>query len=145
MINLHPALPSGPKGTWQEVIWQLISEQAGVTGVMMHLVTPALDRGPVVSFCRFSIRGPVFEAGWHGIVGRDVEAVKNGEGEQNELFRLIRAQGFKRELPLVVTTIKAFAEGRVRIQAGGVVDRDGNPLPGADLSAEIDAQMNLTG
>ena len=24
IINLHPAQPGGPKGTWQEVIWQLI-------------------------------------------------------------------------------------------------------------------------
>ncbi len=24
MLNLHPASPGGPKGTWQEVIWQLI-------------------------------------------------------------------------------------------------------------------------
>ena len=24
MINLHPAAPGGPKGTWQEVIWLLI-------------------------------------------------------------------------------------------------------------------------
>ena len=24
MINLHPAAPGGPAGTWQEVIWQLI-------------------------------------------------------------------------------------------------------------------------
>jgi phosphoribosylglycinamide formyltransferase-1 len=24
MINLHPALPGGPQGTWQEVIWKLL-------------------------------------------------------------------------------------------------------------------------
>jgi len=28
MINLHPAAPDGPAGTWQEVIWQLIKEKA---------------------------------------------------------------------------------------------------------------------
>ena len=26
-INLHPALPWGPKGTWQEVINQIINEK----------------------------------------------------------------------------------------------------------------------
>jgi len=36
MINLHPAAPGGPKGTWQEVVWQLIDSRAGETGVMMH-------------------------------------------------------------------------------------------------------------
>ena len=40
MINLHPAAPGGPAGTWQEVIWQLIESKAETTGVMMHLVTP---------------------------------------------------------------------------------------------------------
>ncbi|MDY6916842.1 MAG: formyltransferase family protein, partial [Chloroflexota bacterium] len=38
MVNLHPALPGGPAGTWQEVIWQLIDRKAAETGVMMHLV-----------------------------------------------------------------------------------------------------------
>jgi len=52
MINLHPAAPGGPTGTWQDVIWQLIKQRARETGVMMHLVTPELDRGPVVSYCR---------------------------------------------------------------------------------------------
>jgi phosphoribosylglycinamide formyltransferase 1 len=141
MINLHPALPTGPKGTWQDVIWQLIAEQARETGVMMHLVTPALDRGPVVSFCRFSIRGPTFNEAWRQVAGKDSEAIKKTEGEQNELFRLIRAHGFKRELPLIVTTIKAFAEGRVRIAAEKVVDQAGKPLAGADLSREIDFQV----
>ena len=28
MINLHPAAPGGPTGTWQEVIWQLIDSKA---------------------------------------------------------------------------------------------------------------------
>ncbi|GAH59253.1 unnamed protein product, partial [marine sediment metagenome] len=39
MVNLHPAAPGGPTGTWQEVIWQLIENKAEETGVMMHLVT----------------------------------------------------------------------------------------------------------
>ncbi len=28
MLNLHPALPGGPTGTWQEVIWALLERQA---------------------------------------------------------------------------------------------------------------------
>ncbi|NIN00786.1 MAG: phosphoglycerate transporter, partial [candidate division Zixibacteria bacterium] len=40
MLNLHPAAPGGPAGTWQEVIWKLIETGAESTGAMMHLVTP---------------------------------------------------------------------------------------------------------
>jgi folate-dependent phosphoribosylglycinamide formyltransferase PurN len=32
MINLHPAIPGGPKGTWREVIWKLIETGASETG-----------------------------------------------------------------------------------------------------------------
>ena len=27
ILNLHPALPGGPTGTWQEVIWRLLDER----------------------------------------------------------------------------------------------------------------------
>ena len=50
-LNLHPALPDGPIGTWQEVTWELIDRRATRTGAMIHLATEALDRGPVVSYC----------------------------------------------------------------------------------------------
>ena len=43
MINHHPAAPGGPKGTWQEVIWELISRGVDTTGVMIHVVTELLD------------------------------------------------------------------------------------------------------
>ena len=48
-MNLHPALPTGPKGTWQEVIWQLIREGADEQGAMMHIVTPEWDRGAALT------------------------------------------------------------------------------------------------
>jgi folate-dependent phosphoribosylglycinamide formyltransferase PurN len=60
MINLHPAPPGGPVGSWQEVIRTLIDNRADTAGAMMHLVTPELDRGPVVSYCLFSIKGEPF-------------------------------------------------------------------------------------
>ena len=58
MLNLHPALPGGPKGMWQHVIWELIENEADETGAMIHLATAQLDRGPVVSSFRFSLRRP---------------------------------------------------------------------------------------
>ena len=138
MVNLHPAAPGGPAGTWQEVIWQLIRSGAGVTGVMMHLVTPELDKGPVVTYCTFPIHGGRFEAQWQALEGRNIEDIIKHQGEKNALFRSVRAEGFKREIPLILTTMKAFSQGRVKIAAGRVVDACGKPVPGCDLTAEID-------
>ena len=138
MINLHPALPTGPTGTWQEVIWQLIEQKASETGVMMHLVTPELDRGPVASYCRFSIRGKGFDSLWKQTLGKSVSDIKKSEGERNALFNFIREEGLKREFPLIIATIKAFSEGHVRVSAGKVLDAHGKIILGYDLTLEID-------
>ncbi len=141
MINLHPALPDGPTGTWQEVIWQLIEANATETGVMMHLVTPELDRGPVVSYCKFSINGPPFDQHWQKLAGKSVSEIKAEQGERNPLFKLIRKHGLAREFPLIVATIKAFAEGRIKVEAGKVVTSQGVAIAGYDLTQDIDRMM----
>src|SRR4030042_4824615 len=136
MINLHPAAPGGPKGTWQEVIWQLIASEAAETGVMMHLVTPELDEGPPVTYCVFPIRGEPFDRHWQQIKGLPVKELKAGKGETHPLFKLIRQEGLKRELPLVVSTVKAFSEGRVRIEKGKIIDTRGKIVKGYSLTSE---------
>lgn len=141
MLNLHPAAPGGPKGTWREVIWQLIAQGATETGVMMHRATPVLDEGPPVTYCTFSIRGEPFDRHWRAIEGRSVAEVQAQEGDDNPLFRQIRRHGLTREFPLIITTIRAFSEGRVRIQGDGIVDADGNPIGAYDLTEEIDEQV----
>jgi folate-dependent phosphoribosylglycinamide formyltransferase PurN len=137
MINLHPALPGGPTGTWKEVIWKLIADKATDTGAMMHLVTPELDKGPPVTYCKFPIRGQLFDRHWEKITGLTAEQIKASQGEENPLFQLIRQEGVKRELPLVVTTVKAFAEGRLHIENGKVVDSDGKTIKAYSLTREI--------
>jgi phosphoribosylglycinamide formyltransferase-1 len=133
MINLHPAAPGGPQGTWQEVIWKLIEAKAGETGVMMHLVTPELDKGPPVAYCTFPIRGEPFDRYW-----KEVEAYSpERKDENNPLFRLIRSEGLKREFPLIVATLKAFSEGRVRVEQGKVLSARGEVIAGYDLTEEI--------
>ena len=138
MINLHPAAPGGPRGTWQEVIWQLIDNKAQETGVMMHLVTPELDKGPPVTYCTFPIRGKPFDRYWDEIERHPLSEVKRGEGENNPLFKLIRQHGLAREFPLIIFTLKAFSQGKIEITAGKkIVDTDGRPIKGYNLTDEI--------
>jgi folate-dependent phosphoribosylglycinamide formyltransferase PurN len=142
LINLHPAAPGGPTGTWRQVIWQLIKDRAEETGVLMNLATPELDRGPVVTYCTFPIRGEPFDGYWHEIKGYSVEQLKKSQGEDNQLFKLIRKQGLAWEFPLIVATIKAFSEGKVKITADKkVVDADGREIMGYDLTVEINRTL----
>ena len=138
MINLHPAAPGGPTGTWQEVIWQLIDNKAQETGVMMHLVTPELDRGPVVTYCTFPIRSKAFDRHWDEIERHPFSEVKKGESEHNPLFKLIRQHGLAREFPLIISTLKAFSQGKIKITADKkVIDSEGKPINGYNLTDEI--------
>lgn len=143
MINLHPAKPGGPKGSWQEVIWQLIASRAGESGVMMHLVTPELDAGPAVTFCRFPIRGGLFDPLWQEmeekLQAKRIEEIIAQEGENNPLFKEIRRHELIREYPLIVHTIKAFAEGKVKIQGDRTITVEGQRWEGGyDLTSIID-------
>ncbi len=140
MINLHPAAPGGPTGTWQEVIWKLIDAGATETGVMMHLVTPELDKGPPVAYCTFSIRGKPFDRYWVEYNKLPPDSPQR-RSEQNPLFQLIRQHGLAREFPLIIATIKAFSEGKVRIIDGKVVDVDGKVINGYNVTSEIDKLM----
>ncbi|MCS7227813.1 MAG: hypothetical protein NZ839_02470 [Endomicrobia bacterium] len=90
-INLHPALPWGPKGTWQEVINKIIEEKHKEHGVMIHIVTEDLDRGPVLTYCRFPIK------------------------EYN--FDKIRQEGVKYELPLVKKTLQLLSKRIIKISS----------------------------
>ncbi len=138
MINLHPAAPGGPTGTWQEVIWQLIDNKVQETGVMMHLVTPELDKGPAVTYCTFPIRGKAFDGYWDEIERHPLSETKKRQGEDNPLFRLIRQYGLAREFPLLISTLKAFSQCKIKIsEEKKVVDVEGKPISGYNLTNEI--------
>ena len=138
LLNLHPAAPGGPKGIWQDVIWQLIETRSERAGVRMHLATPDLDEGPIITYCTYPIRGQAFDSLWIEIQGTSVSDIKATEGEANALFAEIRRQGVARELPLVIETLRAFAEGRIRISGKRPTKSAGNPVPAADLTQEIE-------
>ena len=139
MINLHPAQPGGYKGMWQNIIWQLIEERQSHGGIMMHLVIPELDAGPPVTYCTYSIRGGPFDVYWQELEYSSLQKIRQEQGDNYLLFRLIRQNGLARELPLIITTIKAFSEGKVRVDRDCqlVIDSSGNPISGYDLSNEI--------
>jgi folate-dependent phosphoribosylglycinamide formyltransferase PurN len=144
-LNLHPAEPGGPVGAWQEVIWQLIDGRAERSGVMIHLATEELDRGPTVAYCTFSLRAPGFAPLWERLGTRQSSQVRETEGEELPLFQEIRRHGTARELPLVVETLRAFADGRLQINDTRVVGENGQPMSsGLDLTPKIDAAVAAT-
>jgi len=140
-INLHPAAPGGPAGTWQQVIWKLIEDRAENSGIRMHLVTPALDEGPIVSYCTYSLRGKGFSKLWNAVKGANVRILKKTYGEKHPLFVRIRQEGIERELPMILATIKAFSQGRICVQNGVLLDKGGSPITARDLTEEIEATL----
>ncbi len=140
IINLHPAPPGGPKGTWQEVIWKLIDQRADHSGVMMHLVTPELDAGPPLTWCQFCIRRGAFDPLWEKMEKklrrRTLQEIRKEEGEKEPLFQEIRRQGVKRELPLMVHTLENLSEGKLKL-IGGRVFQKGKVIPGLRVDREI--------
>ena len=122
LLNLHPALPDGPIGTWQEVVWKLISNKAKKTGAMVHLATEEVDRGPVVSYVNVPIVGPQFDPHWESLKGKDLELTKQNKGEDLPLFQIIRSEQYKREPYLLFETLRAITNGQIKISEGQVLD-----------------------
>jgi phosphoribosylglycinamide formyltransferase-1 len=146
LINLHPALPDGPKGTWQEVIWQLIREDAKEHGIMIHLCTKEWDRGSALTYCGFPIRGPGYDGLWKDMYEklrtRTLEQIKAEEGDKEPLFAMIRKNGAKRELPLIVSTIKQFADSNLSMRDQRTYHK-GELLDGPfDLSEDVNNSVD---
>jgi len=143
LLNLHPALPDGPTGTWQEVIWQLLEEETSETGAMIHLATAQLDRGPVVSSFRFRLT----DNDWAPLCAQfrekrktmSVAEIAAAEGESEPLFAEIRRRGEIREIPLLYQTLCQFAQGKLNTAAGAVLAESAR-LP-LDLTEPVEAEM----
>ncbi len=134
MINLHPAAPDGPDGTWQDVIWQLIGQKATHSGVKIHLVTEELDRGPTIAYCRYPIRGQVLDDLWKTVDQTSANNIRQRYGEESPLFKAIRSEGVKRELPLLVETLAALSRGEIQTTPH-------NPSPPQDLTPQIESAI----
>lgn len=117
-LNQHPALPGAAVGMWQDAVWNCIETRAEETGSMVHVSTADLDRGPVVSLCRFPITGPEWESLWTEAAARPTIASDRAKLEgSHPLFHAIRQAGLVRERPLVVRTLGAIADGEVSLDA----------------------------
>jgi len=141
-LNLHPAVPGGPKGTWQQVMWQVMEAGHKEAGGMMHLATPELDEGPPVTYFRLPLSGPEFEPLWVQFTEKrrrqSLAEIQAREGEAEPLFAKIRREELRREFPLILLTLKNLAEGRFTLSRAGVQD-EGRLLPrGMDLSAQVE-------
>jgi phosphoribosylglycinamide formyltransferase-1 len=143
LLNLHPALPDGPAGTWREVIRHLVRTRAEESGVMLHLAIPEVDAGPVVAYCRYSLRGPAFDQSWAAVV-ESIDSLSDADLDRTALFGAIRTAGVRRESPLLVATLSEFAAGRLRAEGGTILDVTGDPASPADLTTEVDAMIDAT-
>jgi phosphoribosylglycinamide formyltransferase-1 len=142
LLNLHPALPGGPAGTWQEVIWRLIETRATETGAMIHLATKEVDRGPVVTYFTLPLRSKQFDSLWEQVEGRTIDEIINHPGEKLPLFKAIREEGIKREQLLLAQTIKILAMGKVTISGRKVLSGEGNPIAGYCLNEPIESALS---
>lgn len=142
VLNLHPAPPGGPTGTWQDVMWALISVRASRAGGMLHVTTEQLDRGPVVSYYTVAIDndelGPFWSKFNDKLLEKSILQIAQDEGEREPLFRKIRERQFVREAPLLIVTLQHLLSGRLQIVDGGVLV-DGIQQDGACFNDEIEA------
>ena len=112
-LNLHPALPGGTIGMWQQAVWDVIDKRLDTTGAMIHVSTIKVDEGPVIATAGFSVRGKNFDSHWEEIDGFELKTLKQKMGEELELFKAIRKAGLLRERPLLVETLKAVSQGHI--------------------------------
>lgn len=142
ILNQHPALPDGPRGTWREVIRELIRDGADESGVMLHLAIPEVDGGPVVAYCSYPLRSATLDPLWGELdaVG-GVDALDDEALEATSLFAAIREEGMRYEPPLVLATLAEFGSGALKIHGSRVVDVGGASRQPADLSDAVRARL----
>lgn len=139
LLNLHPALPDGPIGTWREVNRELIRGRAAESGVMVHLAIAAVDEGPVAAYCRFSMRGPTFDPLWDSL--GDPSSLSDDALEASPLFKQIRATVVAHERPFLVAALGAFADGRVHASGAQLLDAAGRPVTPVDVTADVEQRL----
>jgi len=83
---------------------------------------------------------------WNEIERYTAEKIRKEQGESNRLIQLIRQRGLTREFPFIISTIKAFSEGRVRITADKkIIDAEESPVNGYNLTDELNKVVKQGG
>ena len=138
-INLHPALPKGPKGTWVDVIKYLISNNITESGLNVHVVTNKLDAGQSIGYCNFSYAN--FNEEWEEYY----ELTKNSKkiNYQNlKLFSLIRNQILDREKILLLCVIEEFLKNKQKLEDVFHEPDKLRLLKSINYSSRIDAMLS---
>lgn len=124
LLNLHPALPDGPVGTWQKVIETLIVERKTHSGVMAHVAIPEVDKGPVATFCKYPIRGnKQIDLLWQNF---------DTTQDSSNLFDSIRELGMSYEAPFLVATLQQFARRIIQLESSQLTSTESIPIDVTD-------------
>jgi len=126
LVNLHPALPGGPIGTYTEVIRELIRTGATESGVMLNVAIPEVDMGPVASFCRYAIVNDTLATASSGMSDDEIES--------SDVFQAIRAEQIRHEAPFLEASLQAFADRRISLDSIA----SSGPI---DLTADVEARL----
>ena len=125
LINLHPALPDTYKGTWEEIVAQVVDNDDSSYGSTVHLCTPELDRGAPIAYDSFPLAD-----------------LKERFHSKEQLVKEVRARELKREAYLLMATIQLLVEGEIRVEHSRLLDRKGKEIEGsASLAAMIDEMI----
>ncbi len=120
IINLHPALPETYQGTWEDIVHRVAESDDRHYGSMVHLCTPELDRGETVAYDEF-----------------DITDLRKNISDLDELAKAIRAREVRREVPLLMETIRMLSTGEVRIVDGSLLGRNIGPSGEAPNLSEV--------
>jgi phosphoribosylglycinamide formyltransferase-1 len=123
LINLHPALPDTYKGTWEEIVGQVVDNGDSSYGSTVHLCTPELDRGAPIAYDSFPLAD-----------------LREHFPSREQLVKEVRARELRREAYLLMETIRLLVEGEIRVELGKLLDRKGRHIiDQISLAAKIDA------
>lgn len=112
MLNLHHAVPWGPKRSLDEVLWEHIRNRDSEAGTMLHLTTTDLDRGAPVAYFRFPIRGPRFDPHWREMEGHSLQELQ-ASGRARGFFEEAKTEIYRREKPFVIETLRRLGVGEI--------------------------------
>ena len=128
IINLHPALPDTYKGTWEEIVGQVVDNNDERYGATIHVCSPELDRGAVIAYDSF-----------------DVGPLRPGCGSREELVKAVRAAEVRREAPLLMEAIKMIVGREIVLRGGEVLGPEGKRVGRhPDLSDRVTRSLART-